>query len=79
MAQEKMTVKDSEIIEKLREHGDPAYTTAEIAEVVGMTTEGVRNRLESLHESGQLGRKKPSSRTVIWWPIENQDVDSFSS
>jgi hypothetical protein len=33
----------------------------------GMTSEGIRGRLESLQEEGRIYKKKPTERTVIWW------------
>ncbi len=67
MAQGKRTVSDEEIIQQMKQSSDPAFTTSEIAEMVGMTPAGMRGRLESLKESGQVSKKKPSTRTVIWW------------
>lgn len=79
MPQGKMTVPDDEIVRAMVERGDPAYTTSEIADMVGMTSEGVRNRLSDLESEGRIKSKKPSSRTVLWWPAENHDVDAFSA
>jgi hypothetical protein len=68
--QGKMTVTDDEIVETMRSHPDPAFTTQELAGIVGMTPEGVRGRLATLAERGRVHRKKPTERTVIWW-VEN--------
>lgn len=65
--QGKQTVTDNEIVETMNAHPDPAFTTGELAEMFGMTVEGIRHRLESLHDEGRIYRKKPTPRTVIWW------------
>jgi len=79
MPQGEKTVKDSEIIEYMRSHADPAYTTAELAKEFGVTTEGIRHRLEELKDTGAVFKKKPSSRTVIWWSDADQDSEAFSA
>jgi len=61
------TVTDSEILEFMKASCDPAFTTGELAEALGMTTEGMRNRLQALEEAGVIYSKKPGLRTVIWW------------
>lgn len=70
--QGKQTVTDDDIIETMRSHCDPAFTTAELAELFDMTTEGIRRRLEKLRKEEQLYKKKPTKRTVIWWIEEDQ-------
>lgn len=70
--QGKQTVTDDEIIETMSSHPDPAFTTAELAEIFEMHAEGVRGRLNSLYESGEIARKKPTSRTVIWWVYSDE-------
>lgn len=45
----------------------PACTAGEISELVDMTEEGVRNRLEKLHRNGKIGRKKPGPNTVMYF------------
>jgi transcription initiation factor IIE alpha subunit len=67
MVQGKQTVTDEEITAVMRKSQDPAFTTSELAERLEMSTEGVRRRLNKLREDGRVHRKKPSSRTVIWW------------
>lgn len=61
------TVTDEEILSFMRESPDPAFTAGEIAEAVGMSPEGVSNRLADLEQRGEVYRKKPGRRTVIWW------------
>jgi predicted ArsR family transcriptional regulator len=67
MARGVRTVNDSEIVNYMREEDDPAFTAGELAEELGMTSEGMRNRLEELCENGCVHKKKPGHRTVLWW------------
>lgn len=79
MSQGKMTITDDQIITEMQEQGDPAYTTAEVGEMIGMSTEGARNRLEKLEECGRVMSKKPSTRTVLWWLPEVYGKLAFSA
>lgn len=74
MAQGKRTVSDDEIIESFLDSPDPAFTTSELAAMHGMTTEGMRNRLEELQKKAPINYKKPGSRSVIWWHQEDEEV-----
>lgn len=65
--QGKQTVSDAEIVDTMEEHPDPAFITKELAEMFGMSTEGVRGRLAKLESEGAVHKKKPTKRTVIWW------------
>jgi len=72
MPQGRKTVSDSEIVAVMKNSGDPAFTASEIAEEVGMTKDGVYNRLEKLHDNGVIRRKQPQPTTVIWW-VEGEE------
>lgn len=61
------TVTDPEIVSYMEQSRDPAFTTGELADALGMTTEGMRNRLEELQKQGHVHKKKPGRRTVMWW------------
>lgn len=73
-----MTVSDNEIVAAMREADDPAFTTSEVAEMVGLSTEGARGRLDELEQKNGVYRKKPSSRTVIWWVEADHGPSAFS-
>jgi len=79
MPQGEKTVEDSEIIEFIRSDDDPAYTTGELADQFGVSTEGMRHRLEELKQTGAVFKKKPSSRTVIWWSDVAHEAEAFSA
>ena len=76
--QGKQTVTDDEIIETIASHPDPAFTTSELAEIFDMSTEGVRGRLNKLAEEGKIAKKKPTTRTVIWWVHSDESEDLLS-
>jgi len=48
---------------------DPAYVLSEIADKLEMNKETVRHQIKQkeLVERGLLKRKKPGSRTVLYW------------
>mgnify|MGYP001120388496 FL=1 len=72
MVQGKRTITDDEIVNEMRTASDPAFTTSELAEKFGMTTEGIRGRLKQLENQSRIRCKKPSSRSVIWWVETSQ-------
>jgi len=58
---------DIDILRYFVESPDPVLFTAELAEKMEMTTEGVRHRLNNLVERGLLRTKKPGHRTRVYW------------
>ena len=72
------SVSDDEIIRQLRECPCPAYTTSEVAEYFEMSTQGMRNRLQALHEAGDLAKKQPSKRVVLWWVPEDEAQPTYA-
>ncbi len=71
MTQGKRTVSDSEIIAAICDQDDPFVTAAEVAGMFGMTRQWAHNRLQNLHDSERINRKKSGPRNVIWWVSEN--------
>jgi Fic family protein len=67
MAQGKKTVNDNEIVATFREATDPVFSAAECAGLWNMSEQGARNRLEKLVADGVLEKKKPGSRTAVYW------------
>jgi predicted HTH transcriptional regulator len=78
MPQGKQTVSDEEIITIISQHPDPAFTTGELAELFGMSTEGIRGRLSKLQDKGLISKKKPTNRTVIWWSLSDEQTYELS-
>jgi len=72
------SVTDDEILAALRECPQPAFVTTEIAEWAGMSTQGMRNRLNALHEAGKLKKKQPSKRVVLWWVPEDENKPAYA-
>lgn len=60
------SIEDDEILALFDEHEAPYMTAGELADVVGMSRQGMHDRLLALYESGQIDRKK-TGRTVGWW------------
>lgn len=56
-----------DILEKMIVTPEPAFIASEFIEDLDYTEEGVRYNLEQLTERGLLDRKKPGSRTVMYW------------
>lgn len=53
----------------------PVVTTTDVADVVGVTTEGARSKLNRLVADGELRRRK-TGRTVVYWKREEQTEDT---
>ena len=66
MPQGKQTVSDDDIIETILQHDDPFVRSDEIAEEFGHTRQWAHERLQQLHDEGDL-KKKGGNRSVIWW------------
>ena len=49
---------------------DPAFTAAEIAGELDVTSEGARHQMNRLVDAGYLEKKKSGHRTVIYWPTQ---------
>ena len=58
---------DEDILRVIRESEFPAVTARWVADTVEMERRPVHQRLEGLHEQGELERGKLSPRVVIWW------------
>jgi repressor of nif and glnA expression len=66
------TVTDQEILKVFDYEDDPVLTASEVAAGlqrfgVQMTSEGVRNRLDSMADDGLVSRKQLGARAVGWW------------
>ncbi|SIR98877.1 hypothetical protein SAMN05421858_5021 [Haladaptatus litoreus] len=63
---------DDDILRVIHESEFPAVTARWVADTVEMERRPVHQRLEELHERGELERGKLSPRVVIWWISEEQ-------
>lgn len=43
------------------------HTAAEIADELDISNRGVLNKLETLHEAGEIKRKEVGARAVVWY------------
>ena len=74
------TVTDQEILKVFDYEDDPVLTAGEVAEGLRrfgkqLTSEGVRNRLETMAENGLVSRKKLGARAVGWWAEVAPELD----
>lgn len=74
------TVSDQEILKVFDYEDDPVLTAAEVAAGlkrfgIEITPEGIRNRLESMHEQDLVSRKKLGARAVGWWATVAPELD----
>lgn len=79
MAGRKPTVSDQEILAVFRETEDPVLTSGEIAEQISLSRRGVGNRLDKLHEDGQLERKQVGKPYVYFLPIRGINKNNINS
>ena len=63
------SVKDEEIIWQMYIRTDPAFGATEIGGFVGMSRQGIHDRLEELEERELVDSKQPG-RDRIWWLTE---------
>jgi predicted transcriptional regulator len=78
MAGRKPTVSDSEILSIFRESSDPALSTGEIADDLGMSQQGAYSRLSDLVDEGLIETKK-FGQGRGWWLTEDgvERLESF--
>jgi len=63
-------VSDGEFVQAIALHPDPVVTASEVANAVGMTSQGANNRLRELAENDLVVRKEVGARAVIYWLTE---------
>lgn len=57
-----------DILETFDEIDGPVATGKELACELGVSQQTVLRRLDELHETDRVGRKKVGARAVVWWP-----------
>lgn len=60
-----------DILEQFIVNPDPVFIASEIAEKLDVTEQGARHRLNKLSEDKLLRKKKPGSKTVMYWITED--------
>jgi len=58
---------DPDLAAVFAESDDPALTSAEVAEALGMSQQGASARLTSAAAHGVVERKTVGARAVVWW------------
>ena len=61
-------VEDGTILSLFDDSDAPFMTAGELADAVGMSRQGMHNRLLELHDAGEIERKK-TGRTIGWWRL----------
>lgn len=59
-------ITDSNVLDVLEATDSPVLSTQMIAEELPVTRQAVYERLQSLHESGEVERMKVG-RSIVWW------------
>lgn len=49
---------------------EPVFSVPEIAARVDASGPTVQDRLEELHENGEIGKKEVGSRAIAWWDVQ---------
>ena len=65
---EKTTLDD--VRDAVRDGPDPVSTTGDVAEVLDISSESARGKLNELHEQGRIEKRKIGARAIIWWVSE---------
>ncbi|GAA0296905.1 MarR family transcriptional regulator [Halarchaeum salinum] len=63
---EEPTVTDADVLDVIDTMEPPAVTVSDVSNVLGCSRDVARRHLESLHEAGQVKRRKTSG-VVLWW------------
>ena len=66
------TVTPGRVLDAVATHPDPTVTAREIGEAIGCSTDAARKKLNQLHESGDVERKKVGGRSIVWWLTDEQ-------
>jgi predicted ArsR family transcriptional regulator len=70
----KETVSDDEILRLFVETSDPILSTAEVADELGFSKTGARDRLYQLVEEGRLEYKRIGNSPAFWLTDSGEDL-----
>lgn len=73
MGGRKPTISDYEIIEFIQETEDPFVSTKEVADYIGFSKKGARQRLQRLEEEGLVSSKRVGVAPA-WWLTETGEA-----
>jgi len=74
----KKTISDAEILREVRLYPDPVVTAKEIANEIGMTSQGVNARFDGLADNGYLNKKQVGARAVVYWLTDSGKREAAS-
>jgi len=63
----KVSVTDSEILDKFDQVSAPIRTVPEMAEELPLGRDGLRKRLKKLEKQGVVTSRQVGARSVVWW------------
>jgi len=67
------TISDEELLAAMDRADVPSpsdinvVTVPDIAELVDLGEDAIRNRLHTLHDEGRVGMRKVGARASVWW------------
>lgn len=64
---------DESILREFYLHDDPALVAKEVGEALGMTRQGVHDRLSELENNGWLNSKKPGRDRIYWLTTDGRE------
>jgi len=78
---DEQSVTKQDILKVFDYENDPVLTAPAVANGlrrfgVQITPEGVRNRLNTMDETGLVSRKKVGSKAVAWWATVAPEIDA---
>lgn len=78
------TVTEQDILKGFDYADDPVLSAREVADGLRrfdeqLTPEGVRNRLEEMHDAGLVERKEFGARAVGWWATVAPELDAATA
>lgn len=64
----------SEVLGVFETVAGPVVTSSDVASATGCSDDTARRKLEKLHDSRQVGRRKTAGR-VVYWQLDDGDPD----
>ncbi len=66
------TIESDDVLAVFEAVDGPVVTTTDVSDVLGITTEAARQKLNRLVAEGELRRRK-TGRTVVYWRVTDRD------
>jgi len=69
---------DAEVLRAISGSPDPVITASELADKLGYSRDGIRNRLKELEDNGWVRSREVGARAQVWW-ITTEGLDQLRS